>query len=137
MCVHALSVTKLCPTLWPQRLWPTRLFCPWDSPDKKLEWVAMIYSRGSSWARDGNCISSIKVRFFTTEPPGKPTLISINKLKNIYHIHLIYKCLYLLYSTNKPRLTQRILHLGSCHENLYVWMNISLMQKLKSWKMRQ
>ena len=21
-------------TLWPHGLWPTRLFCPWDSPDK-------------------------------------------------------------------------------------------------------
>ena len=23
-----------CPTLWPYRLWPTRLLCPWDSPGK-------------------------------------------------------------------------------------------------------
>ena len=29
------SVAKSCPTLlWPHGLWPTRLLCPWDFPDK-------------------------------------------------------------------------------------------------------
>ena len=37
-----------------------------------MEWVAISFSRGSSWSRDGTCISSIPGRFFTTEPPGKP-----------------------------------------------------------------
>ena len=31
-----------------------------------LEWVAISYSRGSSWSRDGTCISCIAGEFFTT-----------------------------------------------------------------------
>ena len=39
-----------------------------------LEWVAMPFSRGSSWPQDQTCLSCgscIAGRFFTTEPPGK------------------------------------------------------------------
>ena len=42
-----------------------------------LEWVAMSSSRGSSQPRDQtwvSWVSCIAGRFFTTEPPGKPTL---------------------------------------------------------------
>ena len=38
-----------------------------------LEWVSMPSSRGSSQPRDGDCISCIADRIFTTEPLGKPT----------------------------------------------------------------
>ena len=44
-----------------------------------LEWVAMPSSRGSSWSRDWtlvSCGSCIAGRFFTTEPPGKPYLLT-------------------------------------------------------------
>ena len=40
-----------------------------------LEWVAISFSRGSSWYRDWipvSCGSCIAGRFFTAEPPGKP-----------------------------------------------------------------
>ena len=43
-----------------------------------LEWVAISFSRGSSWPRDQTCISCIAGGphiaggFFTTEPSGKP-----------------------------------------------------------------
>ena len=37
-----------------------------------LEWVAMLSSRGFSWARDQTNISWIAGRFFSTEPQGKP-----------------------------------------------------------------
>ena len=40
------------PTLPPHGLQPTRLLCPWDSPARILEWVAMLFSRGSSRPRD-------------------------------------------------------------------------------------
>ena len=43
---------------------------------KKLEWVAMSPSMGSSQHRDQTCISWISFtagRFFTNEPQGKPT----------------------------------------------------------------
>ena len=36
-----------------------------------LEWVAISFSRGSFWAKDGTHIF-LAGRFFTTEPPGKP-----------------------------------------------------------------
>ena len=37
-----------------------------------LEWVAMSFSRGSSWPRDQIWVSFIAGGFFTTVPPGKP-----------------------------------------------------------------
>ena len=45
-------------------------------PAKTLEWVAMPSSRGSSRPRDRTRISYISCiagRFFTSEPPGKPS----------------------------------------------------------------
>ena len=36
------------------------------------EWVAISFSRGSSWTRNQTCISCIVSGFFTAEPPGKP-----------------------------------------------------------------
>ena len=47
-----------------------------------LEWVAISFSRGSSWPRDWTCVSCIIGGFFTTEPPGKPLIILI-------HIYLV------------------------------------------------
>ena len=40
-----------------------------------LEWVALSFSRGSSWPRDRthvSCVSWIASKFFTTKPSGKP-----------------------------------------------------------------
>ena len=37
-----------------------------------LEWVAVPFSRSSSWPRDRALISCIAGRFFTAEPSGKP-----------------------------------------------------------------
>ena len=37
-----------------------------------LEWVAISFSRGSSWPRDRTCLSCLAGRFLTAEPPGKP-----------------------------------------------------------------
>ena len=40
-----------------------------------LEWVAIPFSRGSSWPRNGthiSCISCTAGGFLTSEPPGKP-----------------------------------------------------------------
>ena len=42
---------------------------------RRLEWVAMPCSRGSSWSKDRapvSCVSWITGRFFSAEPPGKP-----------------------------------------------------------------
>ena len=38
-----------------------------------LEWIAISFSRGSSWPRDQTWVSRIAGRcFLTSEPPGKP-----------------------------------------------------------------
>ena len=37
-----------------------------------LEWVAILFFRGSSWPRARTCISCTAGRFFTSELPGKP-----------------------------------------------------------------
>ena len=39
--------------------------CPWKSPARILEWVAMPFSRRSYRPRDGTQVSHISVRFFT------------------------------------------------------------------------
>ena len=47
------------------------------SQARTLEWVALSFSKGSSWPRDRTCIESpptLVGRFFTTEAAGKPHL---------------------------------------------------------------
>ena len=48
-----------------------------------LEWVAMPFSRGSSWPRDQTLISFIADGFFTTKPPGKPKWYLKTQIKTI------------------------------------------------------
>ena len=53
-----------------------------------LEWVAVHFSRGSSWPRDRTQVSCIAGGFFlAAETPGEPTLKSV-----IYHIFYHIKC---------------------------------------------
>ena len=58
------SDTQLYPTLWNSMEWSP----PGSSVHGILEWVAIFYSRGSSWPRDWTSISCIAGRLFTTEP---------------------------------------------------------------------
>ena len=53
------------------------------SQARKLEWVAISSSRGSSRPRDGTQVSRIAGRLFTTEPPGKPVM-RIQELLGIF-----------------------------------------------------
>ena len=48
-------VAKSCPSFWQ----PARLLSPWDFPARILEWewVAISFSRETSWARGQTCIS--------------------------------------------------------------------------------
>ena len=58
------------------------------SQAKIMEWVAISFSRGSAWPRDQTCVSWIAGRFFTTEPPGKPVLVSnVQQNESVIHIH--------------------------------------------------
>ena len=64
--VHFLRlVAQSCPTLRYQGLWPARLLCPWNSPARVLEGVAISFCRGSSRPRDLTRASCIAGRFFT------------------------------------------------------------------------
>ena len=56
----------------PQRLWPSRLLCPWDFQARVLEWVAIPFSRGPPNPGIEPGSPTLAGRFFTTEPPGKP-----------------------------------------------------------------
>ena len=49
----------------PWTILPTRLFCPWDSQARILEWVLIPFSRGPSWPRDWAQVSCIAGSFFT------------------------------------------------------------------------
>jgi len=72
-------------------------------PARKLEWVAMPSSRGSSWPRDQTCVSCIAGRFFTAEQWGKPLKPLYSQLKKkIYKSGIPMLCRYcrLAYSVN-------------------------------------
>ena len=51
-------------SLGPPGLQPIRLLHPWDFPGKSTEWVAISFSRGSSWPRDRTRLSCIVGRCF-------------------------------------------------------------------------
>ena len=56
------------------------------SQARRLEWVAISFSRGFSWPRDRTQVSCLTGEFFTTEPPGKPLLLFPQQhyLLNVY-----------------------------------------------------
>ena len=48
-----------------------------------LAWVAISFFRRSSWPRDQSRVSHVAGGYFTTEPPGKPTLfVPLNVLSS-------------------------------------------------------
>ena len=53
-------------------VYPTRLLSPWNTPEKKLEWIAISFSRVSSQPRDRTHVSCVAGGFFTVGPRGKP-----------------------------------------------------------------
>ena len=54
-CAHACSVGS--DSLRHHGLWPTRLLCPWDFPDKNTGVGCHFLLQGSSRSRDQSCIS--------------------------------------------------------------------------------
>ena len=56
---------------------------------KILEWVAISFSRGSSQPRNRTHVSCLAGRFFTTEPPGKPSYLYSIILKKGESCHSI------------------------------------------------
>ena len=72
---------------------PIRLLYPWNSPGRKLEWVAIPFSRESSWSRDQTEVSSTADRFFTVWAISSQTLTLLNQLSfcNIPCCHFLLK----------------------------------------------
>ena len=64
MCVCVL-IPQMCSTVCDPITEASRLLCPWNSPGKDMECVAIPFSTGSSWCRDWISISCIAGRFFT------------------------------------------------------------------------
>ena len=58
-----------------------------------LEWVAISFSRGSSWPRDWTWVSSIAVRLFTVLAT-REVIILFNSKNNpaIYILQLLHRC---------------------------------------------
>ena len=54
-----------------------------------LEWVAIFFSRGSSWLRNQTHVSCLSSGFFTTDPPGKHSL-SDTYIYSLKHIKLSF-----------------------------------------------
>ena len=53
-----------------------------------LEWVAFLFSRGSSQSRDQTQVSCIAGRFFTSQPQGKPKNTGVGSLSVLQWIFL-------------------------------------------------
>ena len=65
---------QLCPTLCNPKDYSLAGFSVHGiSQARRLEWVAIPFSRGFSQPRDQTRVSCITGRFFTTEPPRKPS----------------------------------------------------------------
>ena len=76
-CVHAQSCLTLCD---PMDCSPPGSSVHGIFLARILEWVAMSSSKESSRPRDQTCVSwdsCTAGRFFTAEPPGKPTVVLI------------------------------------------------------------
>ena len=65
---------------------PTRLQCLWGSPGKNTGWIAMSFSRGSSWPRDQTGVSCIAGRFFTIWATWEALLDVHNHFKGCKHL---------------------------------------------------
>ena len=77
MCCAVLSCSAMSDSLQPHGLQLARLLCPWGFvflQARKLEWVAMPFSRGSSQGLDPD-LSHIAGGFFTAEPSRSPRML--------------------------------------------------------------
>ena len=78
-CLVAKSSSIL---LQPLGLWPARLFCPWDFPGKNTGVGCHFLLQGTFPTQGLNpCLLQMAGRFFTAEPPGKPTMEYYSTLK--------------------------------------------------------
>ena len=100
-------VLKLCLTLFDLVDCSLPTFSVHGIPQARiLELTAVSFSRGSSRPRDWtqvSClagISCLEGRFFTTEPPGKPTKNVLNYILNFVNLKNCANLFYLIYLHN-------------------------------------
>ena len=80
--VSEMKVTQLCLTLCdPVESSLPGSFVHGILQARILEWVAIPFSKGSSWPRDWTHVSCLAGRFFTTEPPRKEQRCCYNILQ--------------------------------------------------------
>ena len=66
-------VTKSCPTLVTTWIVSPQVSCVSGiSQARILEWVAISFTKGSSWPKNETYVSCIASEFFTTEPTESP-----------------------------------------------------------------
>ena len=78
-----VSCSVMSGSLWPHGLWPARLLYSLNSP-RILGWVAIPFSRGSSWPKNQTWVSHIVVRVFTD------WATRVCKRKNFFLIFILY-----------------------------------------------
>ena len=76
-CCRYRSHAVVSDSLQPHGLQPTRLLCPWDFPARVLEWVAIFFSRGSSWP---------------ISPAWQKDSLPLSHLASCYYFYLDAKC---------------------------------------------
>ena len=100
-----------------------------------LDWVAMSFSRGSSWPRDRTLIAFLAGRFFTTEPPGKAQISLMAKCYwALFQLSFVAICMssfekYLFRSFNHFKIGLFIFPLLSCWSFLYILHTNPLLYK--------
>ena len=109
ICVKSL---QWCLTVRGYGLKPARLLCPWDSPGKTLEWVAVLSSRETSQPRDQTCLSWIDSwvvyhqRHLGSSTVGllwynynivREIIICFKKYYTFLHCYCAYFCVLLIY----------------------------------------
>ena len=67
-----LVVESYVTLLWPCRLQPTRLLCPWDSPSKNNGGGCYFLLQGIFQTQGSKLSLLFPGGFFAIEPPGKP-----------------------------------------------------------------
>ena len=70
---------------------PDRLFCPWDSPERKTAVGGHPLLQGIFLTQNWTQVSCIAGRFFTVEPAGKQHWVNLNTLFRFYQ--LLHWCL--------------------------------------------
>ena len=101
-----------------------------------LEWVAISFSRGSSWPRDQTLVSCIVGSRFYHEPPGESDTTEIHWGLSLCFDLLFSDHLYLWFSFECPSLSARVYN---CHDGSYLaWCSCApvVMYGCESWAIK-